>query len=282
MLQIFFLMRQPAFHTSRSEAHQPVQFSGHTGGSFRIADRRPQAAVQRQQVMGISPRVHRVQTEPLPAYAGDPPVQRVTLKRIQDPGHKSPFNESTVQQIENEVYAIVASAEQGKGEEHDMGISLSRLKELLKQKEVQKTFPKDSRGTYGLGGSNYLSSFTTVQGSPQFLEAITGNSNGKVEDLGSRSSGFHDEMHQISEYPGLHALLSTQGHCLFCYGLIHQRGYEHGTIRDNPWPQVWTHDYKGFTLRLVGEKSFYEFPSDPIILIKTKYWGDRYYRITDK
>lgn len=180
-----------------------------------------------------------------------------------------------------EMKKIVESAEQSKaeGEEKFSGEEHKRLLGILKNEDVKETLPKTSNSTYGLGGSNYFGTtpFTTTQGTQKFGQAVSGIEGiGKTEHLGNRESGFHDEMHQISTYPGLQALVSSQGHCFFCYGTIHNRGYQHGALRPDPWPQMWTHDYMGFTIKLTNEY-FQGDKNSPVILIESEKYGSRYY-----
>ena len=55
----------------------------------------------------------------------------------------------------------------------------------------------------------------------------------------------------------MQALASSQPHCMFCFGTIHARGYQHGDLRESPWPQQWEHDFEGFVLTRaaqIGEK----------------------------
>jgi hypothetical protein len=192
-----------------------------------------------------------------------------------------------------ELQTIVSAADDNQGAASDtdvtaIGISPSevrsraefnRLTELLADANVKATLPTDNRNTFGLGGANYVgTSLTTVQGDANFIEAISSVANG-AETLGARVSKTHDEVHQIINRPGLQALLSTQGHCLFCYGLIHSRGYVHGAMRDNPWPQNWRHDYKGFVLNK-SSAALDTISNNPILRIDTDNYGTRYYEVS--
>jgi hypothetical protein len=165
------------------------------------------------------------------------------------------------------------------GKEHQ------RLTEILTNGALQSTMPKTSNSTFGLGGSNYFGNtpFTTTQGSSTFSAAVSNLPGiGKVEDLGNRKTGLHDEMYHITEYPGLQALASSQGHCLFCYGTIHGRGYQHGSLRDSPWPQQWHHDFEGFGLKLTNKSmDTIGFADNPVIKIKSDVFGERYYFVTN-
>lgn len=203
------------------------------------------------------------------------------LKKIPE---GSKVSEELLQTAINEMQRIVEVAEQAEGKENS-GTEHKRLQGILANSELQKNLPGSSNTTYGLGGSNYFGNtpFTTTQGPEHFGEAVSGVTGiGKTEHLGNRETGKHDEIHQITHYPGLQALASTQGHCFFCYGTIHGRGYQHGALRDtDPWPQDWQHDYLGFKLKKTSQTAesiahFY----DPAIKITSDTKGTRYYFVS--
>lgn len=202
-------------------------------------------------------------------------IQRatVTIKRGPiDPG------------ITTELLAIVTAAETKGGVERS-GPMLTQLTSLFSNEQVQKQFPS-SRGTFGVSGSSYIegAQLFGVQGSQEFVKAIESNvatqpgqekTTSSIMDLGNRPTGKHDEMHQISALPGTQAILSTQDNCIFCYGVLEMRGYEHGPLRQKLWPSDWKHDYMGFKLKLTN-KQMNAIEQHPIVSIsafgKTRYY----------
>ncbi|MBF9221101.1 DUF4157 domain-containing protein [Hymenobacter sp. BT662] len=190
-----------------------------------------------------------------------------------------------------EMREIVEAAEAHNGAAQS-GEEYKRLQALLQHQTVANTLPQTSNGTFGLGGSNYFGTtpFTSTQGSADFSGAVSAlPESGSTEALGNRKTAQHDEMLHITKFPGLQALASSQGHCLFCYGTIHKRGYQHGTLRGyeggklsgNPWPQDWKHDYLGFTLKLTSARmDTIGYETAPVILIQSDSFGERRYFVT--
>jgi hypothetical protein len=206
------------------------------------------------------------------------PLQMVTVTNVRGGTRISP---SLLQTAINYVTEAVRHAEEQEGKESS-GDEHKRLKGLLADEATSK--PKSSRETFGLGGSQYFKGhpFTTTQGTQEFGQSVSIVPNvGITEHLGNRPTGVHDEIHQITEYPGLQALASTQGHCIFCYGTIHGRGYQHGEMRSDPFPQNWIHDYAGFGLKVTSANynDTIEYADCPVIKIESTF-GTRYYFVT--
>lgn len=217
-----------------------------------------------------------------PANDNTHPVQlQIQVVRAAGGGSRFFNKPDLLNMVIAEVDRIVNASDTAQGVANP-GVEYNRISGLLDDPGVKGTLPKDGRSTYGLGGSNYMGTapFTSIQGPQNFATAIAAQSGGTTEELGNRSNKIHDEVHQITEYPGLQALKSTQGHCFFCYGLIHLRGYQHGPMRDkDPWPQNWKHDYMNFTLNQSSSNLDY-VSTNPIIKIDTQNYGTRYYEVS--
>lgn len=203
----------------------------------------------------------------------------VTVHRHID--QNSQVSEELLQTAIEAVKEIVEQVEKSGGAENS-GPEHQRLAKMLDDEKIKSQLPNTSNATFGLGGSNYLTPFTTTQGSAEFGTAVSSHStSGSTQHLGARETGIHDEMHHISEYPGLEALASSQGHCFFCFGTIHGRGYQHGAIRNAPWPQDWRHDYLGFKLKQTSQNpDSIEHAYDPVIKITAEGHGTRYYFVS--
>lgn len=185
------------------------------------------------------------------------------------------FLATVITEIERILEAVEITEGEGvSGEEHQ------RLTSILGEQAVRGTLPKSSAGTYGLGGSNYVGPFTTTQGTKNFSDAVSAvEAAGQTEYLKQRPVGIHDEMHHISHFPGLQALASSQAHCFFCFGAVESRGYQHGNIREQPWPKMWRHDYLGFQLTQTSEDLLGN-AHDPAISITSDIFGTRYYFVS--
>lgn len=183
------------------------------------------------------------------------------------------------QRILEEVLAIVNAAEAQGGKDRS-GPMLQSLQDVLAKEKVKELDP-GSRQTYGISGASFFPGTQTlaVQGAEPWREAVKEASDTSPLDLGQRGVGLHDEMHHITEYPGVQAVLSTQNNCLFCYGLLEIREYQHGPLRDTPWPKMWKHDYLKFTLTQTN-KQMDAISTNPVIEISTK-WGTAYYLVDD-
>jgi hypothetical protein len=190
-------------------------------------------------------------------------------------------SEELLQTAIETIKEIVEQVEKSGGAANS-GAEHERLLKIIEDEKVQSQLPDSSNATFGLGGSNYLKPFTTTQGSAEFGAAVSSHSNsGSTEHLGARDTGMHDEMLHISQYPGLEALASSQGHCFFCFGTIHGRGYQHGALRNAPWPQDWRHDFLGFKLKQTSQHSAsIEHAFDPVIKITAEGAGTRYYFVS--
>ena len=276
--------------------------------AFYLQDNRCSATVQKKQKKGLTAKavenrtgivattpIQRVKVdvvhaesnlkEPVNSVNSPLPVQAVHVTEyksgtaISDHLLKTAIEEMTkiVEKAES------AKKEEGKGVSHG-GDEYARLEKMLKREDVKKMLPSSSNSTFGLGGSNYFGDtpFTTTQGPSAFDNGIKGIPDvGTVEHLGNRNTGLHDEMYHITEYPGLQALASSQGHCFFCYGVIHDRGYEHGSLRESPWPTMWKHDYLGFGLKQTAASSVtIGLQDNPVIKIESDSFGTRYYYVT--
>jgi hypothetical protein len=182
------------------------------------------------------------------------------------------------QSILDELQSILEAAESGGGAERG-GPMLTSLKTAMQDPTVTPNHPPDPRGTYGMSGASYFPGVETVgvQGSGGFIGSVQGLKPG-ARALGARAVGLHDEMHHITELPGVQAVLSTQNNCLFCYGVLHARNYQHGPIRDKPWPQAWR--YGDFKLEETSAR-LDAITTDPIVKIETSLWGTHYYVVTD-
>jgi hypothetical protein len=179
-----------------------------------------------------------------------------------------------------ELTNILNAAEARGGGSRDAKGQLKVLQDLLSKPDVAKLNP-GSRETFGLSGASFIegSQVLIAQGSPIWTQSVQKESPGsQFLDLAQRSTGVHDEVQHITEYPGVQALLSTQKHCLFCYGLLEFRGYDHGPLRDQPWPSKWKHDYLGFSLSITNE-NMDAITLNPIIKIECN-WGTRYYVVS--
>ena len=150
--------------------------------------------------------------------------------------------------IESTVSAIIAYVERTGGVGPG-GPEYERLENILKKIDGPTV---GSQKAYGLGGMALAGEghLTTVQGPQGFHESVSKCENvGKVVYLGARPEYLHDELFHIQEHPSLHALASTQPHCIFCYGTIGLRNYEHGSVRQTVlWPNHWVHDWGQFML----------------------------------
>ena len=272
---------------------------------FYLTDNRPSTVIQQKKNELANP-------------AGQP-VQRVSIKKVRngsdiDAGIRtssSPIqavrigvakrgdaDDEFLQSVIEEMTKIVGDAEAGNkapnsGKEH------KRLEEILASDELRSSGPSSTRGTYGIGGSHYIPEappITTTQGPSSFGDAVrSAPGSGTVDHLGPRPTGLHDEIFHITHKPGLQALASTQGHCFFCYGLIHGRGYEHGPMRSgNMWPQNWEPDSATFSLKIASSSAggsssssssssghSPEHANDAIIHIQSGF-GERYYYVKKK
>jgi hypothetical protein len=158
-------------------------------------------------------------------------------------------------EVLEEVRKIIAAAHTaGGGPSAIQHPSMKMLKEFMANEVVKKP---GSQGTFGVGGSGYfpttLGMYTV--GSQAFGSQMAAASESSESDvsvypqfLGDRQSCVHAEVALMIDVPGVHSILTTQNACIFCYGLMASRGYTHQEIRKNPFPQKWTHDYKGFKL----------------------------------
>lgn len=186
--------------------------------------------------------------------------------------------------ILDELQTILAAAEAGDGAERD-GDELKKLRAILKEATVAETVP-DSKETFGLSGASFFadSHALATQGSEGFITAVRASQPAATHlDVGKRDTGVHDEVAHITEHPGVTALLSTQAHCLFCYGLIHGRGYQHGEMRTSPWPQLWEHDYLDFRLAQTSPRMD-AISTHPIVELSCRIRGRKwtaYYVVTD-
>ena len=179
-----------------------------------------------------------------------------------------------------ELKNMLDAAEAAGGGSLDRSGQLKVLQDLLAKPEVQKLNP-GSRETYGLSGADFFggSQVLIAQGGEQWTQAVEGQvPNAQFLDLSQRSTGVHDEVQHVTAYPGVQALMSTQNHCLFCYGLLAMRGYDHGPLRDQPWPSKWKHDYLQFTLDITNA-NMDAITTNPIIKIVCN-WGTRYYVVS--
>ena len=214
--------------------------------------------------------------EHLQALSSDP-LQMVTVTTVR-PGTR--ISQKLLEEAIKYVTTAVQHAEDQEGKKSS-GEEHKRLTSLLANEATTK--PKSNRETFGLGGSQYFPGhpFTTTQGTQEFGASVATIADvGSTEHLGKRPTGLHDEMHQITQYPGLQALASTQGHCIFCYGTIHGRGYQHGEIREDPFPQNWIHDYAGFGLKESSAKmDSIEYSDCPVIKIESTF-GTKYYYVS--
>jgi hypothetical protein len=201
-----------------------------------------------------------------PVANAGPAVQRVTVEQYNSV--KPPTD------LVAELDSILTAAEKQKGEER-RGEMLGRLEDLAKS----ASGPSSSRSTYGLSGASYFPGVESVfvEGPPKFMSAMSAVAPEAVS-IGARETGVHDEMAHISAHPGVQAVHSTQRNCIFCYGVLERRGYQHGPLRASPWPDMWTHDYLKYTIHRMVDylalKSAY-----PVLEIVTKDWGSRLYRV---
>jgi hypothetical protein len=214
---------------------------------------------------------------------------RVTVVQSRRPGPPSIIQRSTVstqlrgpvsQDILTEIKAIIDAAEEGNGLERDQAGQIKKMRELMAAKSVVKHQPKDARGTYGLSSANFFGDggVMVAQGSDAWVNAVQSGSGGaQLLPLQERSTNVHDEIQHVTEYPGVQALLSTQKHCIFRYGLLHMRGYDHGELRDTKFPQGWKHDYMHFTLKQTNA-NMEIITMNPIIKIECK-WTTAYYAV---
>jgi hypothetical protein len=199
-------------------------------------------------------------------------VQRSTVSAAL----RGPVSDTILTEIKN----ILDAAEAGGGNSRDNSGQLKVLQDLLAKEQVQKLNP-GSRETFGLSGASFFegSQVLVAQGSANWVSAVqTEASSAQHLDLSQRRTGVHDEVQHVTAHPGVQALLSTQKHCLFCYGLLHMRGYDHGPLRDEPWPSKWTHDYLGFTLDITNA-NMDAITFNPIVKLEC-HWGTRYYVVS--
>jgi hypothetical protein len=268
-------------------ANNPVRQSGAGKGAVQLQDNRNKAASNKSIIQKVS--VENVNQKNT-SYNSDKfhlpstVAQLVSVNIIRDVEEGSSVSSELLKTAIDTMKKIVEDAEAAKGKANS-GKEHQRLTEILEEKELKGKLPTSSNSTFGLGGSNYFGNtpFTTTQGTEKFGKAVASLPNiGKTEHLGARDTGTHDEIHQITAYPGLQALTSSQGHCFFCYGTIHDRGYEHGELRKTTvWPQNWQHDYLGFKLKKTSEKTIDEkFSKDPVIKITSNTKGVAYYIVS--
>jgi hypothetical protein len=158
------------------------------------------------------------------------------------------FQGNVDDEIVEEVRRLVKAAEDaggGKSDEHDI---LDKLQTNVNTLASQgKQYDPGTQNTWGVGGlasSSGNGVYQVTVGKGAWADAL-----GTKDHLGTRESTCHAEMTIVEERPGVQAIYSTQDCCLFCYGYLASRGYQHPPLRTNPWPKTgWTHPQNNFKL----------------------------------
>jgi hypothetical protein len=171
-------------------------------------------------------------------------------------------------EILDELEKMMTAAHNSKGQASPNSQLMTTLSSY--DSDFKKTAKIDSQNTFGVGASSYFPGVSTVVmvGSGKYASSIKGSSSDEAIHLGSRPACTHGEVAIIQDYPGVQGIVTTQKACMFCYGLLCSRGYQHQGLRDNPWPQKWTHDYMKFKLHILGTNAS---SKAPIVEIK---WGE--------
>lgn len=152
------------------------------------------------------------------------------------------------QDILDEVQRIVQAAENAGGTRSNDHTLLDKIEE--KKSSVSKNFQVGSQSTWGVAAIQ-------LENSAPYLvtvgQANWANAMGSNDHLKGRPSTLHAEMALVAERPGVVAISATQDCCLFCYGYLASRSYEHPALRSNVWPNTgWTHPQDGFKLLTGG------------------------------
>lgn len=148
------------------------------------------------------------------------------------------------QNIIDEVKRIVGAAETAGGRRSEDHFLLDKVER--KKGEVPKELKPGSQATWGVGAIELEDSepYMVTIGKGDWANAM-----GTSDHLGGRPSTLHAEMGIVAERPGVVAISATQDCCLFCYGYLASRNYEHPALRTNVWPNTgWTHPQNGFRL----------------------------------
>lgn len=184
---------------------------------------------------------------------------------VVDDGMHSPIR--VPQKVLDELNKIVLAAQRAGG-----GASINPTQAMADIAKYENAFSQqlasqkkkiDSQETYGVGASQYFPGTMTLvtvgsnaYGSSLKNEATKDYKNTSATHLGVRDSCVHGEIEIITQYPGIQAVHTTQDCCLFCYGVLASRGYQHQGLRKNPWPQAWTHDYLGFKIAIISQEQY--------------------------
>jgi len=115
--------------------------------------------------------------------------------------------------------------------------------------------PSNTQQTYALGGSYFSREMPSGQtlsvigpssavGTEKYATSVKSS-----EWLGNRQSGMHGEMALIAEKGEVGWTYATQDNCLFCHGYLQLNGIQHQALRTDPWPQMWRHPLRMFTLQ---------------------------------
>lgn len=156
-----------------------------------------------------------------------------------------------------ELKAMIAAAKTAGGGKGGGNPAAQATGALLDRIMADKRVPNPgSQGTFGVGAFVLASSVALVTvGSDDFGTKVAeaardaeAKASVTKDHLGTRDAGVHGEVAIIIEKPGVQAIRTTQDCCLFCYGLVAARGYNHQGLREDVWPQVWQHDYLEFKL----------------------------------
>ncbi|HEY8919286.1 MAG TPA: hypothetical protein VIM87_22750, partial [Chitinophaga sp.] len=126
--------------------------------AVQLQDNRHKSVIQKVSVENVDQKGTSYNTNQL--HLPSAVAQLASVNIIRDVEEGSSVSSELLKTAVDTMKKIVEDAEAAEGKANS-GTEHQRLKDILEEKELKDKLPKSSNATYGLGGSNYGSKFTT-------------------------------------------------------------------------------------------------------------------------